>query len=351
MTPIDELLARPSGWLSAGDDSDIVVSSRVRLARNLKDTPFPAWAEKKDCVRIAGELTAILKGMAAFEEGLAIDMSAISGCDKHILFERHLVSRELIARKGGNALVVRRDETLAVMINEEDHLRLQAILPGLQIKKAWENVDRLDSELEAMVAYAFDARLGYLTACPTNVGTGMRASVMLHLPGLTLMEEITPIIKGMGKIGLAVRGLWGEGTEASGNLFQISNQVTLGEKEEDIIAHLGQIVRELVEYERNARIRMMEKKLTSVRDHTGRALGILSHAHMLTSKEALALLSGLRLGLDLGIVSNIDKATVNSLFLLTQPAHLQKMMGRELSPEERDEARAGLVREKLTGAA
>jgi protein arginine kinase len=207
----------------------------------------------------------------------------------------------------------------------------------------------VDSELEKQVAYAFHARLGYLTACPTNVGTGMRASVMLHLPGLTLMDEMAPVIKGMSKIGLAVRGLWGEGTEAAGNLYQISNQVTLGEKEQDIILHLEQIVREIVEHERHARLRLMEKRRLTVLDHVGRAEGILSHAHLLTSKEALGLLSGLRLGIDLGILKSVTQAVVDELFMLTQPAHLQKLMGRELSPEERDAARAELIRNRLSG--
>jgi len=350
MKAIEKLLARPAGWMSSDPDTDIVVSSRVRLARNLKDTSFPGWGGKEECKRIAARLTPILTRMDMLEESMAIDMADISECDKHILFERHLVSREFIERKGGNTLVVRHDETMAVMINEEDHLRLQAILPGQQIQQAWQNVDTLDRHLEKEVAYAFDSKLGYLTACPTNVGTGMRASVMLHLPGLTLMDEVGPIIKGMSKIGLAVRGLWGEGTEASGNLFQISNQVTLGEKEEEITDHLGQIVRELVEHEGNARMRLMSKKPVMVRDHVGRAYGILSHAHMLTSKEALALLSGLRMGIDLGILDGLDRSMVNGLFLLTQPAHLQKMMKKELSPEERDKARADLVRSKLTGA-
>lgn len=349
MKPIDELLARPTGWLSSAADSDIVVSSRVRLARNLKNTSFPGWAGKEECKKIADRLTPILTRMDILGESMAIDLEDISECDKRILFERHLVSRELIERKGGHGLVVRHDETMAVMVNEEDHLRLQAILPGLQLEQAWQDIDTLDSRLEKEVAYAFDPKLGYLTACPTNVGTGMRASVMLHLPGLTLMAEIGPIIKGMSKIGLAVRGLWGEGTEASGNFYQISNQVTLGEKEEEIIAHLGQIVRELVEHEGNARMRLMSKKSVMVRDHVGRAYGILSHAHMLTSKEALALLSGLRMGIDLGILDGLDRTTVNGLFLLTQPAHLQKMMNKELLPEERDKARADLVRSKLTG--
>ncbi|MEM7395048.1 MAG: ATP--guanido phosphotransferase, partial [Verrucomicrobiota bacterium] len=233
---------------------------------------------------------------------------------------------------------------------EEDHLRLQAIRPGLDLREAWEGITAIDNELEKQVYYSFSTKLGYLTACPSNVGTGMRSSVMLHLPGLVLMDEINPIIKGMGKIGLAVRGLWGEGTEAAGNMFQISNQITLGEKEEDIVANLEQIVLELVEHEQNARARLEEEKKVVLLDHIGRAFGILTHAHVLTSKEALDLLSGLRLGIDLGILSQHSNMLTNELLLLTQPGHLQKLKGKRLKASERDKARAEIVREKLEQA-
>ena len=211
-------------------------------------------------------------------------------------------------------------------------------------------IDEVDSALEQEVQYAFGVHLGYLTACPTNVGTGLRASVMLHLPGLVLMNEMNPIIKGMGKIGLAVRGLWGEGTEATGNMFQISNQVTLGEKETDIIAELEQIVLEVVEHEKNARIRLLQDREMLTRDHVGRAYGILANAHILTSKEALDLLSGLRLGIDLNILDSLDGRVVDELLLLTQPGHLQKLEGRRLKPKERDRARAEQVRSRMRDA-
>ena len=233
------------------------------------------------------------------------------------------------------------------MVNEEDHLRLQAMKPGLDLRATWSRVSELDTEVEAVLDLAFSPRLGYLTACPTNIGTGMRASVMLHLPGLVLMNEINPVIKGMGKIGLAVRGLWGEGTEATGNMFQISNQITLGEREEDIVTNIEQIVTEIIEHEKNARLRLAEKKDSVLRDHVGRAFGILSHAHILSSKEALDLLSGLRLGVDLGILKLSDRRAIDELLLLTQPGHLQKMDDKMLKTKERDRARARLVRAKL----
>jgi protein arginine kinase len=244
---------------------------------------------------------------------------------------------------------VRRDEHVSIMVNEEDHLRLQGLLPGLDLKAAWQMMDAVDDAIEEQVSYAFSPRLGYLTACPTNVGTGMRASVLLHVPGLVLLDEMGPIINGMSKIGLAVRGLWGEGTEATGNMFQISNQITLGEREVDIVENLEKIVAELVEHESNARLRLLEKRERMVRDHVGRAYGILSQAHLLTSKDALRLLSGLRLGVELGILNNVSRDLVDELLILSQPAHLQKKQETILDPAERDAARADLVRERLAG--
>ena len=233
------------------------------------------------------------------------------------------------------------------MVNEEDHLRMQALRPGLGLVEAWRAVDVVDSQLDAKVPLAFSPRWGYLTACPTNVGTGMRASVMLHLPGLALMEEIGPLVKGVAKIGLAVRGLWGEGTEAQGNLFQISNQVTLGDREEDIIHNLEQVVREIVSHEENARARLWRDRRVVLFDQVGRAAGILAYAHILSSREALDLLSALRLGMDMGILSGAERGRVQELLLAIQPAHLQRRAGRTLQPPERDQARAELVRETL----
>ncbi len=344
---IDDLLKNSAAWLAMGQKTDITISSRVRLARNLRDEPFPAWAGEDECDRIWRQLEPVLSKAGPLQECFEVPMVDLSELDKLILFERHLVSREQIAKGKGSALVVREDEAVSVMVNEEDHLRIQALKAGLDLQGTWKLANELDSEVEQNVPYAFSTRLGYLTACPTNVGTGMRASVMLHLPGLVLMNEMGPIIKGMSKIGLAVRGLWGEGTEAVGNMFQVSNQVTLGEKEEDIIANLEKIVGEIVDHEKNARSRLMENKEFRVKDHVGRAYGILSNAHLLTTKEALGLLSGLRLGIELGILSDTGKEVVDELFILSQPAHLQKLENKELKEKQRDRARADLVRSRL----
>lgn len=346
---IAELMQQPSAWLAVGAGEGPVVSSRIRLARNVRDVAFPGWAGADECDRLWKRVQPALEQLPGLQPVASLAMGDLEDLDKQILFERHLISRDHAEKGKGSGLVFRKDENLSAMVNEEDHLRLQGMRPGLSLRAIWEEINRLDSEIEDCVEYAFSPKLGYLTACPTNVGTGMRASVMLHLPGLVLMNEVNPVIKGMGKIGLAVRGLWGEGTEAAGNMFQISNQMTLGDSEEQIVGVIEQIVQELIDHERNARERLLERRETVVRDHVGRAFGILSHAHILTSKEAMDLLSGLRLGIDLGILTSVSRRVVDELLLLTQPGHLQKMEAKALKPKERDRYRARLVREKLSG--
>lgn len=348
MQEIDDLLKQPGAWLKLGSDTEVIVSSRVRLARNVADRPFPGWAAEESSVQLWQELCKILVGLLDDDAPLALEMAGLSRVDRGVLVERHLISRDLSAAKGhGSGLVLKRDESIAIMINEEDHLRLQAMSPGLVLRDLWRRIDAIDTAIERQVRYAYSPRLGYLTACPTNVGTGMRASVMLHLPGLVLMNEVNSIIKGVNKIGLAVRGLWGEGTDASGNMFQISNQTTLGEREENIIGRLEQIVLEIAEHEKNARARLLQKRENTLRDHVGRAFGILAHAYLLNSRETLDLLSALRLGIDMGIVVNWKKIVLDELFLLIQPGHLQKLEGRHIGSEKRDLARARLVRERL----
>ena len=264
-----------------------------------------------------------------------------------MLVERHLISREHAAKGVGSAVVMNRQQTLSIMINEEDHLRMQAIRCGFQLKNAYKLINKVDSALESGLDFAFNEELGYLTACPTNVGTGMRASAMLHLPALVLDENINKVIQAVNKIGLAVRGLYGEGTEAMGNLFQVSNQTTLGEKEEDIINRLGKVIEQVIEHEQTARENLMQKKRTMLIDQIGRAYGILCQAHLMNSKEALNFLSFIRLGVDLGFFRRSTGLPVDELFMETQPAHLQKNSQQKLSAEERDALRAEIVRNKL----
>jgi protein arginine kinase len=224
---------------------------------------------------------------------------------------------------------------------------MQALRPGFQIREAWNAIDRLDSTLEKKLNFAFDNELGYLTACPTNLGTGIRVSAMLHLPGLVLAEQINPIIQSVNKLGLAVRGLYGEGTEALGNIFQVSNQMTLGESENTIVERLEKVLSQIIEHEENARQTLLEKKPKTVFNHVGRAYGVLANAHSISSKETMNLLSLLRLGIDLGSFPGTERALVDELFLTTQPAHLQKQISDKLSAEERDLIRADMVRERL----
>jgi len=330
-----------------GPHDRIVMSSRVRIARNLKDAAFPGWAKKPERVKVFDAVRPVVAGLPEMKESFAESMDNLSALDKQILVERHLISREHAAKSAGSGLVVNRDETLCVMINEEDHLRMQALRPGLQLRQVWQAIDQVDSALEKKLDYAFDAELGYLTACPTNLGTGIRVSAMLHLPGLVLSEQINPIIQSVNKLGLAVRGLYGEGTEALGNVFQVSNQMTLGESESAIVERIEKVLAQIIEHEENARDSLFEKKPKMVYNHIGRAYGILANAHSISSKETMNLLSLMRLGVDVGLFPGVDRSVVDELFILTQPAHLQKQHSEKLSAEERDLIRADMVRERL----
>ena len=330
-----------------GPHDRIVMSSRVRLARNVKEAAFPGWAKKPERVRVLDLIRPAVESLPEMKDAFSESMDSLSTLDKQILVERHLISREHAAKSAGSGLVLNRDETLCVMINEEDHLRMQALRPGLQLRQAWNAIDQADSALERKLDYAFSPELGYLTACPTNIGTGIRVSAMLHLPGLVLAEQINPIIQSVNKLGLAVRGLYGEGTEALGNVFQVSNQMTLGEAEGAIVERLEKVLAQIIEHEENARATILEKKPKMVYNHIGRAYGILANAHSISSKETMNLLSLMRLGVDVGLFPGVDRALVDELFILTQPAHLQKQHSEKLSAEERDLLRADMVRERL----
>ncbi len=349
MTTFDAILKQPSAWLKVGAPDGIIISSRVRLARNLANQAFPGWAGAEESADLWHKLRPVLENLYKDTPPLTLEMEDLGRVDKELLIERHIISRDLAEKGKGSGVVMRGDETIAIMVNEEDHLRMQAMSPGLELRKLWQIINEIDTHIERHVHYAFSPQLGYLTACPSNVGTGMRASVMLHVPGLVLLNEINPILKGIDKIGLAARGLWGEGSDAAGNMFQISNQTTLGASEEAIIERLEQIVLEIAQHEKNARVRLMQQKALALKDHVGRAHGILTQACLLNSKETLDMLSALRLGIDLGIMRAIPAATIDELFLLIQPGHLQKLEGRNIGAEKRDSSRARLVHERLTG--
>jgi protein arginine kinase len=346
---LDELIKTPGEWLrGSGPQSDIVVSSRVRLARNLADYPFLTSAGASERTEICRHLSDIVSRTPVGKRSVFVDLEQADTIDQQVLVERHLISRQHAAGEGSRGVVVSDDETHAVMINEEDHLRMQAFRSGLQLEALWEDLNIVDDSVAEHVAFAFDRQFGYLTACPTNVGTGLRVSVMLHLPALKMTRDIERVARAARDMHLAVRGLHGEGTEAIGDLYQISNQATLGKSEEGIVRTFeATIIPKIVEYERAARESLVKHNATALDDKVWRAFGILSHARRISSEETQSLLSPIRLGINMGRFHAIDIQTLNELFLFTQPAHLQKLHGKELADDDRDVARAEFLRKRL----
>jgi len=347
---IKRLLKNPASFLTDVPDNPVCISTRVRLSRNIGDLPFPA-AATPECarqiirdVREAAENSTVL----GCPECSSFLLEELDPLEREILLERRLASREFIEQTAPAALIVRGgDENCAVMINEEDQLRMQVLLPGEQLDAAWKLMNRLDDELGEKLAFAYDEKLGYLTACPTNLGTGLRASVMLHLPGLSISGQIAATVHGIGKLGLAVRGIFGEGTGNSGNLYQVSNQSTLGESEENIIANLKPVIRQLADQELRARQALLEQDRYALLDHVGRAYGVLTNSYRLGTDEALNSLSGVRLGVDLGLFKKVDVHLVNELFLELNAAHLQARAGMLLPESECNIRRSELFRKKL----
>lgn len=348
MMRFNTLIKNPADWMrGSGPHSEIVMTSRVRLARNLRGSPFPGFSQDQQRIDLLTQVRPIVENLPEMKAGFSDEYTNLSKVRKQVLVERHLISREHAARSTGCGVVVDRKQSISIMINEEDHFRIQGIRPGLNLRSAYQLVDTVDTELERELPYAFSTDFGYLTACPTNLGTGMRASVMLHLPALVITDQISQVVKAVGKIGLAVRGLYGEGTEALGNLFQISNQHTLGESETEIITQIEKVIEGVVRSEVMARAKLKEDSPIHLHDQVGRAYAILRHAHILASKEALNLLSLLRLGADLDIIPDCDRSLLDMLLLEIQPAHLQMEADRELGPEERDIRRAEITRLRL----
>lgn len=340
-----------SGWMDVdGPEKDIVISSRVRIARNLQGYSFPHLLnrEKAEEVIHAVKLALENKDMIKQFGHLEINrMTELNLLERQILVEKHLISPNLLEDYEKKAVALRDDELVSIMINEEDHLRIQCLLPGLKLEKAWEMANKIDDGLENTLDYAFSAKYGYLTACPTNIGTGMRASVMLHLPGLVMVEQIGGVLTTISKLGFTVRGLYGEGTEALGNLFQISNQVTLGHSEEEIIDSLNSIIKQLLTQEREARKALMQKRREQLEDKVGRSYGILKWAHIMSSEEAMRRLSDVRLGVDLNLIAGITTEVLNELIVMTRPAYLLKQAQGDLNPVQRDNLRAQIIRNKL----
>ncbi|MFT5239185.1 MAG: protein arginine kinase [Candidatus Promineifilaceae bacterium] len=347
---VDDMVRTPGSWLGMKKPTGIVISSRIRLARNIEGVAFPGWAGEQERVQLLARLKGCFTSLASMPNTLVLEMAELAETDRDVLRERHLISQELAERGSGSALAISPDEQIAIMVNEEDHLRLQAIAPGMQLRDIWDKINAVDSEIEDLFGYAFSPQLGYLTACPSNVGTGLRASVMMHLAGLRLTNEVESVINGLEKIGLTVRGLWGEGTEAYGNMFQVSNQQTLGHSEAQIIDAFIELVTEVTQHEKNARARLAESQRVNLIDWVARAYGLLKNARIMSSQEKADLLSALRLGIEMGYVGGVDIADINQIMLMGQPGHLQKSTGRVLGPEERDTLRARLTRNKLQNA-
>ncbi len=345
---IDALLKQTSEWLKGtGPNADIVMSSRIRLARNLKPFPYSHWASKKqerECLKMVQEAILSAKHLKG---SLFIFMNDLADLDKQFLLERHLISREHILHPEFKAVDVSDREIASIMVNEEDHLRIQVMQSGFDLQESFKIADRLDDELSESLPIAYDAKWGYLTACPTNTGTGMRASVMLHLPALVMTKQITRVVQAITKLGMVVRGLYGEGTDAEGNLFQISNQITLGQTEAETLEHIEGIIRQLIGHEENARKQLLKQNRELLYDKIWRAFGTLQNSYIITSKETIHLMSMVRMGVDLGVLTHLTRQTVNELFILTQPAHLQRLEGKLLAQSERDAKRASIIRSRL----
>lgn len=337
-----------SSWMSEdGPDSDIVLSSRIRLARNLQEYKFPTLSSNEEASSIIRTLEEVVQNLRYSSKIEMLKMDQLQPLQKRVLVEKHLISPHLAEDSSHGACLLSENEEVSIMINEEDHIRIQCLFPGLQLIEALQLANRIDDFLEEYVNYAFDEKHGYLTSCPTNVGTGLRASVMMHLPGLVLTQQMNRIIPAVNQLGLVVRGIYGEGSEALGNIFQISNQITLGKSEEDIVSDLISVVNQLISQERNAREALAKTSNIQLEDRVFRSLGILSHSRIIETKEAARCLSDVRLGIDMGYIKNISKNILNELMILTQPGFLQQYAGGPLRPNERDIRRATLIRERL----
>jgi len=339
-----------SKWMEgSGANGDIVISSRIRLARNLKGIPFPQQLGEED----ASAVKKMVKNAVAAEvikDFPTVDFTSLTELDmmqKQILVEKHLISPNLLEHARYGAVALDQDEAVSIMVNEEDHLRIQCLLPALQLNEAWRTADKVDNGLEKTLDYAFDENFGYVTACPTNVGTGMRASVMLHLPGLVTTKRAGKFFSALSQVGLVVRGLYGEGTEALGNLFQISNQISMGRTEEEIINNLSGITQKIVDQERETRQLLKDELGISLEDRVWRAYGTLRYARVMSAEKALSLLSQVRLGIDLGLIDGLDPRILTELMVMLQPGCLQRIMALEMDEDMRDIYRARLLRERI----
>jgi protein arginine kinase len=345
---LEDMAKRPAPWLNgSGPDSSVVLSSRIRLARNISEFPFPPAAPSDTREKIIDLAQSAFTRIPDLKKGTFFRSGDIDSLHQTFLAERHLISPQFMQDGSGRGLYIDDREKVSIMLNEEDHIRLQVLSSGMSLYDCWEFANKVDDEIGNVLQFEFDDEFGFLTACPTNVGTGLRASLLIHLPGLVLTREIDNVINRISKVGLMVRGFYGEGTDVLGNLFQISNQTTLGRTEEEVIDSLSKISSQIIEYEKGAQETLMKDAPEQIEDKVWRSYGILVHARVLTSNEVMNLLSALRLGLSLELIDRIDYKMLNELLIITQPAHLQKYVGREMDTTERDMIRADLIRQRL----
>ena len=353
---LEAIVKNPSSpWMDgSGELADVVISSRVRLARNLRNVPFPHLLEEGQAREVLGRISGAVMDLASksaktpLGELQVFDLQEVSPLDRQVLVEKHLMSPQHAQSGYGKGLVTRADEKVSIMVNEEDHVRLQCLYSGLELEEAWIAASGIDDLLDERLDFAYDDRIGFLTACPTNVGTGLRASVMVHLPALAMGDEVTRVLSSVNKLGLVVRGLFGEGTEGQGNVFQISNQVTLGQTEKEIIENLSLVAKQVVSEEKKSRETLFRNQRTALEDRIFRAWGILSNARSMSSQEAVKLWSDVRLGVELGMMPGLDVKRVNQILVMAQPSFVQRTAGRTLPPEERDVRRADLIRQHLS---
>ncbi|MBF0485291.1 MAG: protein arginine kinase [Candidatus Omnitrophica bacterium] len=347
---LNDLIHHTGEWLRAtGPNGNIVLSSRIRLARNLAAFPFTNRAGKKDFEAILKMVEGAIAEIPYFKDSAFFHLNELDNIDRQFLVERHLMSHDHASNPQGKGLIVSKEEALSVMVNEEDHLRLQVMQSGFNLDATWDTINAIDNALSEKLSFAFLPEWGYLTACPTNTGTAMRGSVMVHLPALVMTRQINKVLMAIAKLSFASRGFYGEGTQAIGNFYQISNQVSLGHSERDIIQNIQGLIRQIIEQEEQARQALLVQNRSALEDKIYRAWGVLRNARIISSQETIELLSMVRLGVDVGIIEGLDHKILNELFIMIQPAHLQKIEAKKLNTFERDTKRAQVIREKLQG--
>jgi protein arginine kinase len=346
---IEQMVKHPSVWIDPkGPFAEIVFSSRVRFARNVQHSKFTLRARNEERQQLLKELTEEVSGIKIFQDGFVIKVDELTAMEKEFLIERHLVSFDLCFESDAGGVVIDSNERVSIMLNEEDHMRIQGFAGGLQLFEVFDFLNMVDDEVGLRVDYAFDDDFGYLTACPTNLGTGMRASALIHLPALVITREIEKLVRKLKTQNILVRGLYGEGSEIKGNFFQLSSSAALGKREEQILTEVSQVVKDVVEKERSAREVLMRNAQAQIEDKIWRAYGLLKYSRLLTSDEVINLSSAVRLGVGLGVIRDVTLKQLNKLLIYIQPAHMQLVYNRKMDNYERDRMRALFVKEILS---